>query len=87
MADTHFIYGVENGNVLDARRLYGDSFLSRCLPNRKTFERLHRRLRETGSFASGMPDLEEHVLREFEEQPETSTWTVSAAANVGHMTV
>ncbi|GFS34958.1 hypothetical protein TNIN_94071 [Trichonephila inaurata madagascariensis] len=65
---------------------------------RKTFERLHRRLRETGLFVSEMHDtertrstrtleLENHVLREFQELPEKSTWTVFATANVNHMTV
>ncbi|GFY68195.1 hypothetical protein TNIN_242471 [Trichonephila inaurata madagascariensis] len=33
------------------------------------------------------PKLEEHVLREFEEQPETSMRAVSANTNVSHMTV
>ncbi|GFR08843.1 hypothetical protein TNCT_554331 [Trichonephila clavata] len=57
--------------------------------NGKTFERLHRRLRETGSFVSGMHDtrrtrsartseVEGNVLLELEEQPETSTQTVSS---------
>ncbi|GFV91793.1 uncharacterized protein TNCV_2974651 [Trichonephila clavipes] len=98
MAVIHFIYGVADGNALEVRRLYGERFPSRRLPNPKTFERLHRRLRETGSFVSGMhdtrrtisariPELEEHVLCEFGEQPETNTWTVSTAANVNHMTV
>ncbi|GFW70314.1 uncharacterized protein TNCV_5131401 [Trichonephila clavipes] len=98
MANIHFIYSVADGNALEAQRLYGERFPSRRLPNRKTFECFHRRLRETGSFVSGMhdtgrtrstrtPELEQHMLREFEEQPETSTRTVSAAANVSHMTV
>ncbi|GFY65892.1 uncharacterized protein TNIN_137211 [Trichonephila inaurata madagascariensis] len=98
MVDIHFIYGVADGNPLEARRLYGERFPSRRLLNRKTFECLHRRLGETGSFVRGMqdtgrtknartPELEEHVLHEFEEQPETSTRTVSAAANMSHITV
>ncbi|GFQ84127.1 hypothetical protein TNCT_435481 [Trichonephila clavata] len=33
------------------------------------------------------PELEEHVLREFEDQPETNIWTLFATANVSHMTV
>ncbi|GFY39711.1 hypothetical protein TNIN_439161 [Trichonephila inaurata madagascariensis] len=33
------------------------------------------------------PELEQHVWREFEQQPETSTWTVSATANVSIITV
>ncbi|GFY48294.1 uncharacterized protein TNIN_475321 [Trichonephila inaurata madagascariensis] len=98
MADIHFIYCVAGENALEARRLYGERFPSRRLPNRKTFERLHRRFRETGSFVSGIHDtrstrsartleLEEHVLREFEEKLETSTQTVSTAANVNHMMI
>ncbi|GFY77775.1 DUF4817 domain-containing protein [Trichonephila inaurata madagascariensis] len=98
MSDIHFIYGVADENALEAMRLYGERFSSRRLPNRKNFERLNRRLRETSSFVSGMhntgltrsartPELEEYALREFEEQPETSTRTVSTSANVSHMTV
>ncbi|GFY45752.1 uncharacterized protein TNIN_289811 [Trichonephila inaurata madagascariensis] len=98
MADIHFIYGVGDGNALVSRRLYGERFPSRILPNRKTLERLHQRLRETGSFFSEIhdightrsvrtPELEKHALREFEEDSEMSTQTVSAAANVSHMTV
>ncbi|GFV41563.1 uncharacterized protein TNCV_3627151 [Trichonephila clavipes] len=97
MVEIHFIYGVADGNVLEVRGLYMERFPSRRLTNQKTFERLHQRLRETGSFVSGMydagrtrsartPEFEEHVLREIEEQPETSTRTLSAA-NVSHMTV
>ncbi|GFY47970.1 uncharacterized protein TNIN_299741 [Trichonephila inaurata madagascariensis] len=94
MADIHFIYSVMDGLALEARRLYGELLPSK----RKTFKRLQRRLRKIGSFVSGMhdtghtrnariPELEEHVLCKFKEQPETSTRTVSAAANVSHMTV
>ncbi|GFW70986.1 uncharacterized protein TNCV_190771 [Trichonephila clavipes] len=60
--------------------------------NRKTFVGFNRCHTETCSFVSGMsdtrstevartPELEEHVWREFEEQPETSTRTESAATN------
>ncbi|GFX82147.1 uncharacterized protein TNCV_4398061 [Trichonephila clavipes] len=93
MANIHFMYGIADGNALEARRLYEERFSSRRLPNRKTFEHLHRHLKDTSSFVSGMhdtgctrsartPELEENVLRESEEQPETSTRTVSAATNV-----
>ncbi|GFT99145.1 uncharacterized protein TNCV_1611051 [Trichonephila clavipes] len=96
--DIHFIYSVADGNALEARRLYGERFPSKRLPNRKTFKCLYRHLRETGSFVKGMqdtgltksmktPERDEHVLREFEEQPEKCTRTVSATANVSHMTV
>ncbi|GFY64857.1 pancreatic lipase-related protein 2 [Trichonephila inaurata madagascariensis] len=81
MADIRFIYDVAVGNALEGQRLYGERFPSRRSTKRKTFERLHRRLRETGSFVSGMHDtgrtrsawtreLEELVLLEFERQPE-----------------
>ncbi|GFY60848.1 hypothetical protein TNIN_74881 [Trichonephila inaurata madagascariensis] len=97
MADINYIYGVADRNGLEFRRLYGERFPSRRFPNRKTFEHFHRHLRQTGSFVSGMhhtghtrsvrsPDLEEHVLREFEEPLQTSPWTVSTTAIVSHMT-
>ncbi|GFW21748.1 hypothetical protein TNCV_2529471 [Trichonephila clavipes] len=90
--------GVKDWNALETRRLYGDRFSSRRLSSRKTSECLHRHLRETGSFVSGMhdtrrtrsarpPELEEHVLREFLEQPETSLQTVCDAKKVSQMTV
>ena len=49
-ADMHFIYGTANGNSAEARRLYGEKFPNRRLPNDKTFVRLHRQMCETGSF-------------------------------------
>ncbi|GFY67640.1 uncharacterized protein TNIN_346301 [Trichonephila inaurata madagascariensis] len=93
MVDIIFTYGVADGNALEAQGLCWERIPSKRLPNRKTFECLHRRLRETVSFVSGMPDtgrtripeLKEHVLHKFEEQPEKSKWTVSTAANVSHM--
>ncbi|GFY45065.1 DUF4817 domain-containing protein [Trichonephila inaurata madagascariensis] len=96
MANIHFIYGVADGNAQNARQLYGKQFPSRRLPNRKTFERLHRRLRKTGSFVSGMydtgrsmktPELAKALLHVFKGQRETSTRTVSATANLSHMMV
>ncbi|GFW21596.1 hypothetical protein TNCV_4281111 [Trichonephila clavipes] len=47
MADIHFL---ANEDALEAQRLYEERFPLRRLPNRKTFERLHRRLRETSSY-------------------------------------
>ncbi|GFW55437.1 DUF4817 domain-containing protein [Trichonephila clavipes] len=97
MADIDFIYGVADGNAQEAQRLYGERFPSSRLPNRKTFECLHRRFRKTGSFVRGIqdtgrtknakkPELKERVLREIREQPKTSTSSVSVGANVNHMT-
>lgn len=47
-ADMHLMYGKANCNSLEARRLYCQQFPDRRLPNRKTFERVDQRLRETG---------------------------------------
>lgn len=47
-ADMQLIYGEAHGNASEARRVYSNKFPNRHLPNRKTFERVDRRLRETG---------------------------------------
>lgn len=44
----HLVYGQSLGNALEARRIYAQRFPNRVLPDRKTFERVDRRLRETG---------------------------------------
>jgi hypothetical protein len=49
LADMHFIYSLAKGNTMLAVRLYVERFPARCIPNRKTFSRIHVRLRETGS--------------------------------------
>ncbi|GFS87567.1 hypothetical protein TNCV_2941691 [Trichonephila clavipes] len=65
MADIHFIYGVADENALETRGLYGERFPSRRLPNRKTFECLHRRLRKPvrllgGCKTQGVPRVRGH---------------------------
>ncbi|KAI4468283.1 transmembrane protein 68 [Holotrichia oblita] len=78
MSDMHLMYGLAHCKRTEARRFYADHFPNRCLPNEKTFERLHIRLRETESFKPvvrdrGRPrttrtlDLEERVLDRVEE--------------------
>lgn len=47
-ADMHLMYGLASCNALEARRLYEERFPNRRIPDRKTFERVDRRLRETG---------------------------------------
>ncbi|GFX05719.1 hypothetical protein TNCV_3198361 [Trichonephila clavipes] len=45
-------------------------------------------MHDTGRNGSARtPELEENVSREFQEQPEMSTWTASTAANVSYMTL
>lgn len=46
----HLMYGLAEGNASEARRLYAERFPSRHLPQRNTFQRVHERLRETGTF-------------------------------------
>lgn len=47
-ADMHLVYGLALGNSTEAVRLYAERFPDRRIPDRKTFERVDRRLRETG---------------------------------------
>lgn len=47
-ADMHLMYGRAFCDAVEARRLYQDMFPNRRIPDRKTFERIDQRLRETG---------------------------------------
>lgn len=47
-ADMHLMYGLASRNCLEARRLYAEYFPNRALPDRRMFERIDIRLRETG---------------------------------------
>lgn len=94
-ADMHFVYGAANGNSLEAQRLYGERFPNRRLPNRKTFERLHRQLCETGSFLSSRLDagcartdgmVEEAILDMVADQPSTSTRAVARQLQISQST-
>lgn len=97
MTDMHFMYGLANRNALRAKRLYAEKFPERIAPNRKTFERIHQRLCETGTFkqggGTGRPrtvrtvQLEENVLNMVEEDPSTSTRKISNELNVSSGTV
>ncbi|GBN53334.1 hypothetical protein AVEN_267772-1 [Araneus ventricosus] len=55
-ADMHFMYGLANGNDLEAERLYRQRFPRRNVPDRIMLERLNRCLCETGSFVIDMHD-------------------------------
>lgn len=98
MADMHLMYGLANCNAYEARRLYAEKFPNRNLPNRKTFQRIHERLVETGSFEKRSshcgrpisirtPDLEERVLHHIEENNGSSTRGIAGTENVSHVTV
>ena len=49
LADMHFVYGVADGNAVEARRVYEERFPGREVPDRRLFQALHQRLRETGA--------------------------------------
>ncbi|GBM40708.1 hypothetical protein AVEN_159676-1 [Araneus ventricosus] len=97
-AGMHFMYGLPNGNALEAERLYRQHFPRRHVSDRKMFERLHWCLCETGSFVTSMhvtgrgrsvqmPQVVEDVLQRVEDCPDISTREVSRAVNVLHSTV
>lgn len=46
-ADMHLMYGLVSPNCLEARRIYAEHFTNRALPDRRMFERIDLRLRET----------------------------------------
>lgn len=50
MADMHLLYGAANCNSREAVRLYENLYPNRQVPNKKTFQEMDRRLRETGKF-------------------------------------
>lgn len=75
----HLMYGLAECNSAAARRLYAERFPNRRQPDKKTFQRLHERLRDTCSFNKrvsngGRPrttrtvHLEEWILNYVEEK-------------------
>lgn len=98
MADMHFCYGMANGSNLEARRLYRERFPNRRIPDRRIFEYIHRRLRETGQFAQVRVDLgrnrmqrnvriEGDVIQRVEADPDVSTRRLAAEFGVSHQTI
>lgn len=98
MADMHFIYGLANGNAREARRLYMERYPNRLIPNHRMFPNIHRRLVETGTFNKNIndagrprtvrtPQIEEAVLNEVNEHPDTSTRKISEHLNISHQVV
>lgn len=98
MANMVFVYGLADGNALQARRIYEERYPQRVTPCSATFTNTFHRLFTTGSVAKDVavpgrpqiirtPALEEAVLDEIEQHPETSTRKISQTLNVSHMTV
>ncbi|EZA46573.1 hypothetical protein X777_00019, partial [Ooceraea biroi] len=83
-------------NALEAARLYAEAFPNRRQPDRRTFIRIHQRLRENGSFAhqrrpgrprSIAPDLEERVLERVDINPGTSTRRIAMQERISASSV
>lgn len=98
LADIHFVYGLADGNALEAQRLYAIRFPNRRLPNDRTFTNSHRHLREYGSFKTSRRDAgrprvarnpltEEQLLNAIDENPSLSTRQIGRDLNVCHTTV
>ena len=97
MTDMHLLYGLAMCNASKARRLYSEYFPNRRIPNKKTFQRIHERLRETSCFQrrssyTGRPinrnsRFEERVLHHVERNTEDSTRRIARTENAAHVTV
>lgn len=96
--DMILIYGKVNKNSLAAVQEYRDTFPHRRVPDRKTFEAVERRLRETGSFKPKRIDTgrqrsardhnnEEEIINAVELSPSTSTRRVSRLLNISQSSV
>lgn len=97
--DMHFCYGLANGVSLQARRLYGERFPRRRLPDARTFDSVHRRLRANGSFhtqnhadagrnnPAGNIDLVGYVLDRVRRDPDISTRHLATELQVSHMRI
>lgn len=96
-ADMHLMYGLAQGNSVEAQRRYQEQFPQRRIPNRRTFEAVDRRLRDIGQvqpnnvrerdIAEDMEEIEEDVLAMFDEDPSTSTRQVGRQLHVNHVLV
>ncbi|KAJ8915386.1 hypothetical protein NQ315_008273 [Exocentrus adspersus] len=96
-ADMHLMYGLASCNALEARRLYKERFPDRRLPERKTFERVDQRLRETGTVAKAKRNCgnqinrgevpEEDILNAIEVDPSISVRKLAAQFNFPKTTV
>ena len=92
MADIHFFYSRANGNALEARRLYQETFLNRRLPCSRTFSRIAQCLRERGTFipviegersrTARSVQQEQRILAHGAANPGTSILRISSAQGV-----
>lgn len=98
LADMHYFYGMANGNSSEARRLYSVHFPTRRIPDSRLFDRIHRRLRETGQLAPVRIDVgavvaqqnvivDEVILQRVRDDPDISTRRLATELGVSRMAV
>lgn len=98
LADIHFVYGLSNGNSLEAKRLYALRFPNRRVPNVRTFANTHRNLCEYGKFQTPRNDagrprevrnpvIEEQILNRIDENPDLSTRQIARDLDVCYVTI
>lgn len=96
-ADMHYFYGMANGSSLEARRLYLANFPNRRIPDQGIFERIHRRLRETGQLApmragaGAVPpqniNLDDAVIQRVLDDPDISIRRLATEFHASRMTI
>jgi hypothetical protein len=84
-ADIHFVYGFCDGNAAAAAREYQLRYPDRRHPERRVFEAVHQRLRETGSFKlrthvgrGTRSEQDDDVLDAVNDNPSNSTRRISS---------
>ena len=97
MTDMHLMYVLAMCNASKAKRLYSEYFPNRRIANRKTFQRIHERLRESGCFQRGSSytgrpinrnsRFEEWVLHHVKKNTEDSTRKIARTENAAHVSV
>lgn len=84
LTEMHFIYGLRNDNAA-VHRIYKEQYPNRQIPSVRTFIRLHETARAVRSGSSRrivIPQLEEAVIYQVENDLSTSTRKLSLLFNV-----
>lgn len=94
----YLIFGKANCSSARAERLYAERYPNRMHPDRKTFERLDQRIRNSDCLMPKLvdvgrnrqvrtPETEERILDMAEGNQTTSTRVIGRALNISHATV
>ena len=98
MADMHLMYSLANCNNVLSRKLYKEKFPLRKCPDRRLFETIHQRLRETGSFLSNLENhgrnqskntlkLQDELQSKLDKDASVSSRVLSKELNVSQSTI